>query len=131
MLRIVATLSVAGMIFFCFEVQQTQAQVVTTYYAPAPSIGVVPVRRGLFGLRHGYVPVVTGTVAVPVTTAYAPAPVMAFYAPTPVTRYYAPAPVPVTAFYAPAPPVVPVKTYYAPRPLPVSTYYMPGVIIGR
>ena len=132
MLRAIALLAVAGTFFFIQDVQRADAQVVTTYYAPATAVGVVPVRRGVLGLRRGYVPVV-GTVAVPVTTHYAP-PVTTYYPPAPVTTtYYAPAPVPVTTYYPPAR----VTTYYAP-PVPayyvappVRTYYAPPVIIGR
>lgn len=129
MLKFAATVAVAGMIFFVADVPQAQAQVVTTYYAPAPSIGVVPVRRGLFGLRTGYAPVVINPAPIPVTTMYAPAPVTTYYAPAPVTSYYAPAP--VTTYYAPAAPVTPYTTYYAPAPLPVTTYYAPPVYIRR
>ena len=125
MFRLAAILALAGSIFIFADVQQTEAQVVTTYYAPAPAVGVVPVRRGLLGLRTGYVPVVTGTVAVPVTTMYAPAPalVTTMYAPAPVTTMYAPAP--VTTYYAPAP----VTTYYPPAR--VTTWYAPTIYVGR
>ncbi len=130
MLKFAATIAVAGMIFFVADMPQAQAQVVTTYYAPAPSVGVVPVRRGLFGLRTGYAPVVINPAPIPVTTMYAPAPVTTYYAPAaPVTSYYAPAP--VTTYYAPAAPVTPYTTYYAPAPLPVTTYYAPPVIYRR
>ena len=124
MIKFAATLAVAGMMFVVAEIPQAEAQVVTTYYAPAPAVGVVPVRRGLFGLRRDYVPVVVGTAPVPVTTYYAPPPVTTtYYAPAPVTTYYAPAPVATVA---------PVTTYYAPAPVPVTTYYAPPPIyIGR
>ena len=133
MLRLAAIVAIAGSIFFMADVPTTQAQVVTTYYAPAPTVGVVPVRRGLFGLRTDYVPVVTGTVPVPVTTTFAPAPVTTFYAPAPVVT------APVTTYFAPAPVVaapVPVRTFYAPvvpAPAPVTTYFAPAptIYVGR
>lgn len=130
MFRLAAIAALAGSLFFMADVQQASAQYVTSYYAPAPAVGVIPVRRGLFGLRTGYVPVVAGTVPVPVTTMYAPAPVTAMYAPMPVTTMYAPAPVmapPITTFYAPAP----VTTFYAPAPMTMRTYYQPSIYVGR
>ncbi len=72
MIRFAATIAIAGIIFVVADLPQAQAQIVTTYYAPAPAIGVVPVRRGLFGLRRGYVPVVVGSAPAPVTSYYAP-----------------------------------------------------------
>ena len=135
MFRLVAIAALAGSLFFFADAQQASAQYVTTYYTPAPAVGVIPVRRGLFGLRTGYVPVVTGTVPVPVTTMYAPAPVTTMYAPAPVTTMYAPAPVmaaPVTTYYAPAPIMAaPVTTYYAPAPVSVRAYYTPTIYVGR
>lgn len=126
MFRLVAIAALAGSLFFFADVQPASAQYVTTYYAPAPAVGVVPVRRGLFGLRTGYVPVVTGTVPVPVTTMYAPAPVTTMYAPTPVMA------APVTTYYAPAPVVAaPVTAYYAPAPVSVRAYYTPTIYVGR
>ena len=130
MFRLAAIAALAGSLFFMADVQQASAQYVTSYYAPAPAVGVIPVRRGLFGLRTGYVPVVAGTVPVPVTTMYAPAPVTAMYAPMPVTTMYAPAPVmapPITTFSAPAP----VTTFYAPAPMTMRTYYQPSIYVGR
>ncbi|MDG1810058.1 MAG: hypothetical protein P8J91_11875 [Pirellulaceae bacterium] len=130
MFRLAAIAALAGSLFFMADVQQASAQYVTSYYAPAPAVGVIPVRRGLFGLRTGYVPVVAGTVPVPVTTMYAPAPVTTMYAPMPVTTMYAPAPVmapPITTFYAPAP----VTTFYAPAPMTMRTYYQPSIYVGR
>jgi hypothetical protein len=99
--------------------QPAQAQIpvaVTAYYPAAPVVTYLPERRGLFGQRLVYRPVVSyaapavavPAVAAPVTTYYAPA--------APVTTYYAPAP-PVTTYYAPPP----VTTYYAPSP-PVTVY---------
>ncbi len=133
MFKFAAMFAVATALFFTADVRESAAQVVTTYYAPAPVVGVVPVRRGVFGWRTGYAPVVAGTVPVPVTSYYAPAPVpvTSYYAPAPVpvTSYYAPAPVPVTSFYAPAPMV---RTFYAPAPVPVTTFYAPPrIYVGR
>jgi len=126
MFRLVAIAALAGSLFFFADAQQASAQYVTTYYTPAPAVGVIPVRRGLFGLRTGYVPVVTGTVPVPVTTMYAPAPVTTMYAPAPVMA------APVTTYYAPAPIMAaPVTTYYAPAPVSVRAYYTPTIYVGR
>ncbi len=126
MIKFAAVAAIVGISFFANTDSHLQAQMtVTTYYAPAPTVGYVPVRRGLLGLRTGYIPV-AGSVSVPVTTYYAPPPV--------VTTYYAPLPLtttPVTTFYAPVSPVTPVTTYYAPPPQPVTTYYSPGIIISR
>ena len=100
MLKFAAAVAVAGMLFMVAAPTRSQAQVVTTYHAPAPSVGVVPVRRGLLGLRRGYIPVVVGSVPVAVTTSYAPARVTSYYA-GPGDGYYAPAR--VTSYYVPAP----------------------------
>jgi hypothetical protein len=127
MSRIAAIVALTGSLFFMADVQDAQAQYVTTWYTPAPTVGVVPVRRGLFGLRTDYVPVVTGSVPVPVTSVVTPAPGT-------VTTMYAPATVyspPVTNYYMPMVPVTPVTTYYAPPPVPVTTYYTPPILIGR
>ncbi len=124
MLKFVAITAVLGAMFLFTDISNAQAQTtVTTYYQPAPSVGYVPVRRGLLGLRTGWVPVVAQPAPVPVTTYYAPAPVTTFYAPSPT----------VTTFYAPpaVSTVTPVTTYYAPAPVPVTTYYAPPVIIHR
>ncbi len=102
--------------------------------AEVPSVvGYTAERRGLFGRRIVYRPVVTpvaATVPVAPTVAvarpvistagvavdYAPmaAPVTSYYAPSApvVTRYYAPSAPVVTRYYAPAQPVVvPVRSY--------------------
>ncbi len=120
MLKITLTVAVTGLMFVFIGLPNASAQMVTTYYAPAPAVTLVPVRRGLFGQRLGYAPVVTGMVPVPVTTYYAPVaePVWS----QGVTSYYAPGgPVPYTM--VPAQPAVPVTMYYAPAPFPVTTYY--------
>ena len=128
MIKLVVITAVVFGAILVSDISEGEAQTVTTYYATTPSVGYVPVRRGLFGLRRGYVPVVTGTVQVPVRTYVTPAPVTTFYAPAPaVTTFYAPAP--VTTYYAPAPRTV--TTFYAPAPRPVTTYYPPTVIINR
>jgi hypothetical protein len=117
MFKFAALVTLTGTLFFAADIQQTRAQVAVAWYAPAPAVGVVPVRYGLLGLRRGYAPVVVGT---------APVPLSAYYAPAPVTSYYAPAP--VTTLYAPA---TPVSAWYAPTPLPVTTWYAPPVYMGR
>ena len=128
MIRIAVIAAIVFAAFAVQDVRKCEAQWIrTTYYAPAPSVGYVPVQRGLFGLRTGYVPVVTGTVPVPVTTYYAPAPVTTFYAPTPMTNtVFAPA-VPVTAAYAP---VAPVTTYYTPVVPRTYTVRRPILVYG-
>ncbi len=82
---------------------------VTSYYAPAPSVAYLPVRRALFGR----------VVVAPRVVAYPPVAVVAppttCCAPTPAVTYYAPAPAVVV------PPVV----TYRPRILPVPTYWRP------
>ena len=98
------------------------AQVVTTYYPPAATIGYVPVQRGLFGQRTTFKPVVAYAPATTVTS-YAPAAIVTGYAPAPVTVANYPlayAPATTTAYYAAAAPVT--TTYYAPAP--VTTYYV-------
>jgi hypothetical protein len=95
------------------EQASAQSPVVVTTYSPVqPVVAYYPQRRGLFGRRIVYRPVVT--YAVPAT-------------PVPATTYYAPA-APVTTYYAPAPRIAPapVTTYYAPAP--VTTYYYAPVI---
>jgi hypothetical protein len=95
--------------------QPAQAQVaVTAYYPAAPVVTYLPERRGLFGQRLVYRPVVTH--AAPV--AVAPAPVTTYYAPAVRACYYAPAP--VTTYYAPAVPVAPVTVY---RPVIPAVVY--------
>ena len=134
--KFLALLTLAFMVTSFAEARTAVAQVpVTTYYSAAPTVHYLPVRRGLFGLRRGYVPVVSSAAPVAVTSYYAPAPpVMTYHAP--VTTYYAPAAV-TTTYYAPAAPVTtyyapaaPVTTYYAPAaPASVTTYY-PGVTVA-
>ena len=113
-----------AMASFFAVAQPAQAQVaVTTYYPAAPAVTYLPERRGLFGQRLVYRPVVTNVAPVvvapaPVTTYYAPAVRAAYYAPAPVTTYYAPAP--VTTYYAPAVRVAPVTVY---RPVVPAVIY--------
>jgi hypothetical protein len=120
MLKITLTLAVTGTMFVLTGLQDATAQVVTTYYAPAPAVSLVPVRRGLLGLRTGYAPVVTGIVPVPVTSYYAPVVEPAWS--QSVTSYYAP-PAAVPYAVSPVQTVTPVTLYYAPAPVPVTTYY--------
>jgi hypothetical protein len=106
------------------------------YAAPAQPavVGYSAQRRGLFGRRVVYRPVVAPVAAVAPVAVARPviaAPVTSNYAPpvaAPVTSYYAPpvavAPpvvaAPVTSYYAPPVPVAaPVTTYRA----PIRTYY--------
>ena len=105
------------------EASAQQPAAVTTYYPPQPVVTYRPVRRGLFGLRRGYVPTVSYTSPSALTSYYAPAaPVTTYYAPSaPTVTYYAPS-APVTTYYAPS---TSVTTYNAPSP--VTTYYAPSV----
>lgn len=125
------------------ESRVANAQVaVTTYYPAQPVVGYMPVRRGLFGLRRGYVPVVSYAAPSAVTSYYVPsAPVVTNYAPVaPTTTYYVPS-APTTTYYVPSAPTTtyyvpsaPVTTYYAPAApvvsAPVTTYYPGTVVIG-
>ena len=104
-----------------------QVPIATTFVPAAPVVGFVPERRGLFGLRTVYRPVVGFPAAAPVTVAR---PVIVSRPVTvarpvivtqPVTTYYAPA-APTTTYYAPA---APTTTYYAPA-APTTTYYAPA-----
>lgn len=100
---------------FLAVAQPAQAQVsVATYYPAAPVVTYLPERRGLFGQRLVYRPVVTH--AAPVVVA--PAPVTTYYAPAVRATYYAPAP--VRTYYAPAVPVAPVTVY---RPVVPAIIY--------
>ncbi len=103
--------------------------------APAV-VGYTAERRGLFGRRVVYRPIVAPVAAAPVVTAARPvlaAPVTMNYAPevAPVTMNYAPAVAPpVTVRYAPvtvgtAPVVAPVTTY---RVAPVTTYRVAPIV---
>jgi hypothetical protein len=118
---------------------QASAQVpvvVSTFQPAVPTVSFFPERRGLFGRRIVYRPVVTYAPAAPVTTFYAPAPAVVQ---SPVTTFFAPAPAvvqsPVTTFFAPAPAVVqsPVTTFFAPAPTvvqsPVTTFMAPPLFI--
>ncbi len=110
MFKYVAILAVASMVFFAGDVQQAHGQYVTTYYAPAPAVPVVPVRHGLFGLRTSLVPVA------PVTTVYSPARVysqtVAYSTVVPTCHtHFRSAPVATVTLR----PVVPVyRTFYSP-----------------
>ncbi len=116
---------------------QAQAQypiAVTQVQPVVPAVvGYTAERRGLFGWRVVYRPVVAG-VAAPVVTSAVPVTmaqpvvsqrVVVGYAPSaaPVTSFYAPAPAPVTSFYAP--PV----TVVAPVAAPITTYRIPTPVV--
>lgn len=146
MLRRIGSLGLATVIcglVFVVSADESKAQgpaVVTTYYPPQPVVSYIPERRGLFGWRVGYRPIVSYS-APAVSAVAAPAPVTTYYAPAPtVTTRYAPAapvvvaPAPVTTHYAPAAPVVtapaPVTTRYAPAaPAPVTVRYAPAPVV--
>ena len=117
MTRFAKLAALSSLVFVCavfVDARESQAQVVTSYYAPAPAVSYMPVRRGLFGWRVGYRPVV----------GY-PAPVYA--APTivapPVTTYYR---APTTVYRAPVVVAPPVRTYYRAPVLPRRVYYPPA-----
>ena len=128
MLRLMKSIAVgvvvSGALLAC-DTKESDAQVVVeSYYPPQPVVSYMRVRRGLFGLRRAYIPVVSYPPQRAVTSCYAPAPpVTTYYAPDePITMYYAPA---TPAYYVPA---TPVTTYYAPA-TPVTTYYAPATPI--
>jgi hypothetical protein len=124
--------------FSLASASRADAQYAVAVQPVAPAVvGYTAQRRGLFGRRIVYRPIVAPVavapvaVARPVVTAYRPA-VASYYAPAApvVTSYYAPvvrsyyAPV-VRSYYAPAAPVVvPVRTYRVPVPtfVPVIGY---------
>lgn len=58
-----------GMLVATSEQAAAQYPVVTAYGPATPAVGYVPVRRGLFGLRTAYQPVVSYPAVVPVTVA--------------------------------------------------------------
>jgi hypothetical protein len=101
---------------------ETAAQgpmVVSAYYPPPPVVTYLPERRGLFGQRLVYRPVVTTAVpgfAVPVSP-----PVVFRYAPPVAVPAF---PVQPAAVMVPVPP--PVVVRFAPPP-PVVTYYPPAI----
>ena len=123
-------LVLSGALLACYTQESAAQVVVTSYYPSPPVVRYMRVRRGLFGLRRAYIPVVSYVLQRAVTSYYAPAtPITTYYAP-PVTTYYAPAE-PVTTYYAPAvttydAPAEPITTYYAPA-TPTTTYYAPPV----
>jgi len=118
---------VAGLIasFMALAVQSdAKGQYAVAVQPVTPAVvGYAAERRGLFGRRVVFRPVVgqvpiapVVTVAQPIFTAPIIAPVTVGYAPV-VTQYQAPVPV-ATYYRAPAP----VATYYR-APAPVVTYY--------
>jgi hypothetical protein len=106
-----------------------QSPVAIQPVAPAV-VGYTAERRGLFGRRVVYRPVLA-----PVAAAVPVAPVVTAARPVfaaPVTVNYAPAVAPVTVRYAPAavryaPAVAPVTVRYAPTVAPVTVRYAPAV----
>ncbi len=70
----------ALLVIICWQVlaaapAKSSAQVVTTFVPAAPVVSFVPVRRGLFGLRTGFRPVVSFPAAVPMATFVSATPV--------------------------------------------------------
>ena len=115
----IAGFSALIMTFACHSTASAQYPVAIQPVAPAV-VGYAPVRRGLFGRRIVYRPVVAPVAAVvPVAPVYAP-PVTVRYAPAvapavaPVTVQYAPAVAPVTTYYRGYAPVVPIRSYRVP-----------------
>jgi hypothetical protein len=107
---------------------RAEAQYAVAVQPVAPAVvGYTAQRRGLFGRRIVYRPIVA---VAPVAVAVARPVVTSYYAPAaPVVRsYYAPAAPVVRSYYAPAAPVV--RSYYAPA-APVATYYAPVVVPVR
>ena len=124
MKRVAKVAAIASLFFICavfVDVERADAQVVTSYYAPAPSVSYVPTRVGLFGWRRGYRPVVSYPSVVPAPVIAAPTVV------APTTTYYrAPVVVPSTTYYR-APVVAPPVTVYRPI-LPRRVYYAPAPV---
>ena len=107
--RVAAIASLFGICAVFVDIERADAQVVTSYYAPAPAVSYVPARVGLFGWRVGLRPVVAAPV-------YAAPQVIA-----PTTTYYR---APVVAPIVVAPPVTVYRPIYRPI-LPRRAYYAP------
>jgi hypothetical protein len=124
-MRSIAKLAYCAIVIALFSANsadraEAQSPVVVQPVAPVV-VGYAAERRGLFGLRRVYRPIVAPAVAAPVVAApiTVARPVI-----TPVTSYYAPAAAPVVrSYYAPAV-AVPVSTYRIPVPayVPVVGY---------
>jgi hypothetical protein len=111
--RAVFTVAIASCVSLIGSNDACGQYAVTTVQSSAPAvIGYTAERRGLFGLRTAYRPIV-GTVPVQKTVivqqrpVYVPAPV---YVQRPAVVYTAP----VTTYLAPVPQQIPVTTYYTP-----------------
>jgi len=136
--RVGLALLASGVLFVLVadDAKAQRPMAVTAYYPPQSVVTYLPERRGLFGQRFVYRPVVSyaapavSTVPAPRVVSIAPTPTTTYYAPSiAVTTYYAP-PVPVTTYYPPPAPVIvapaPVTVRY--RPAPVITYYPPVIL---
>ena len=110
---VAAAASLAFVASVFVDVERANAQVVTSYYAPAPSVSYVPTRVGLFGWRVGYRPVVTYPSVVAAPTVVAPTTTY-YRAPLAVPTVVSP---PVTVYR----PILPRRVYYTPR----TVYYPP------
>ncbi|TWU34304.1 hypothetical protein [Novipirellula artificiosorum] len=108
--------------------QDAKAQYPSVQAVAPAVVGYVPERRGLFGWRTTYRPVIAPvSVAAPVVTARPVVVARPAIASPPVTVRYAPMPAPVTSYYAPPSVAAPVRSYYAPPTVvaPVRSYYAP------
>ena len=110
-------------LFSMMSADRAEAQYPVVVQPVAPAVvGYAAERRGLFGLRRVYRPIVAPVATAPVaveTPVAVARPVVTTYRPAvaPVTSYYAPAAPVVRSYYAPVAPVaVPVRTYRVPVP---------------
>lgn len=118
----VASLAVQGDAHAQYPVSVTTVQPVV----PTAVVGYTAERRGLFGWRVVYRPIVAPVAApVPVTTTVSVArPVISAPLSAPVTVGYAPVEAPVTSYYAPPVPI-------AAPPVPVAVPMVPPVTTLR
>ena len=114
--------------FSLASASRAEAQYAVAVQPVAPAVvGYTAQRRGLFGRRVVYRPVVAPVAVAPVAVE-APVTVArpVVSAPITVARPVIAAPV-VTSYYAPAAPVV--RSYYAPPAPVVRSYYAPPVVV--
>ena len=132
-LLLVGMIAVGGLIALAGEAQGQVPVAVTTVQPVVPGVvGYLPERRGLFGQRIVYRPVVAPTVAAPAVTVTQPLAVSQSVAVArPVTTVAQPlavAPTVTVARPVIAAPVVPVRSFFAPAApvaVPVTTYRIP------
>ena len=114
---LVGAVAVAALVVMPSSAHAQYPVAVTPVQPVVPAVvGYTAERRGLFGWRTDYRPVVAGVPTVPVAPAVAVAPPVVSQR---VVVGYAPPVQPVTSYYAP--PV----TIAAPLPPPITTYRVP------